>query len=177
MFKNNKLNVTIVIALLAAFLAGCADKSSDVRANAAFSKGEKIYVDQLPKDERGVDSMIVSNLRERGFQAKSGPAGEVGAQANYVLSYEDRWMWDMTMYMTRLTIQIRDRSGALLASAESYRPSLQRKPAEVMVDETLDEIFSKVDPSLVTVEVEDPDKKSVRSGGRSGQSGDSAYEF
>lgn len=177
MIMNKNLTVVTAITLLALFFTGCASQDSDVRANANFKAGEKFYVDKLPADERGVDSLIVQNLRDRGLQAMSGPAGQADAQANYVLSYEDRWAWDMTMYMYRLTIKIYNRQGSLLASGESMRPSIERKPPEVMVDETLDAIFAKVDPSLVTEEVEDPNKKAVRAGGRSGLSGDNSHEF
>jgi hypothetical protein len=46
--------------------------------------------------------------------------------------------------MIRLNIQVRDgKTRAILASSESYRPSLQRRSKENMVAETLDAIFKK----------------------------------
>jgi len=61
-----------------------------------------------------------------------------------IVTYVDRWMWDLTMYMIRLNIQVRDgKSRAILASAESYRPSLERRSTEDMVAETLDAIFKQ----------------------------------
>ena len=59
-----------------------------------------------------------------------------------VVTYQDRWMWDITMYMIRLNVQVRDgKSGAILANAEAMRPSLQRKSPEGMVEEVLGALF------------------------------------
>jgi len=66
------------------------------------------------------------------------PAERVDA----VVTYQDRWMWDITMYMLKLDVQVHDgNSGAVIASAQAVRPSLQRKSPEGMVQEVLGEIF------------------------------------
>ncbi|GHB96236.1 hypothetical protein [Cerasicoccus arenae] len=168
---NKSLSVSLLFGLFAILFTGCAGQKSQVASNAVFQDQDIYYVERLPADERGVNNLIVDNLRQRGFQAKSGPQNEAPAEADYILAYEDNWMWDMTMYMLKLEIKIRNRTGSTIASGESYRPSLQRKPPEFMVDETLDEIFAKVNDRYVTPE-EETDKKAVRAGGRSGLSGD-----
>jgi hypothetical protein len=59
-----------------------------------------------------------------------------------VVTYQDRWMWDITMYMIKLDIQVHDgKSGAILANGEAMRPSLQRKSPEGMVEEVVGVIF------------------------------------
>jgi hypothetical protein len=51
-------------------------------------------------------------------------------------------MWDITMYMLQLSIQIRDgKDRTVLATGQSLRPSLVRKSPEGMVEEVLGEIF------------------------------------
>jgi hypothetical protein len=53
-------------------------------------------------------------------------------------------MWDITRYMLQLDVQIRDpNTSMVLASAQSYRPSLQRTTPAGMVEEVLNEIFKQ----------------------------------
>lgn len=107
------------------------------------------YVEMLPSDGRSVNELIVDQLRARGLKAATGAAGMAPDNTDVIVSYQDRWMWDMTMYMIRLNIQFKSPNGDLLASGESYRTSMIRKPPEYMVDEIFNEIFEEVDPSLV----------------------------
>lgn len=59
-----------------------------------------------------------------------------------LVTYQDKWMWDITMYMLQLSIQIRDgKDRTVLATGQSFRPSLVRKSPEGMVNEVLGEIF------------------------------------
>ncbi len=51
-------------------------------------------------------------------------------------------MWDMTMYMIELTINIKDtKTDTLLATGNSYHSSLTRKSPQEMVDEVVDNIY------------------------------------
>ncbi|MEO0796491.1 MAG: hypothetical protein AAFX93_15080 [Verrucomicrobiota bacterium] len=147
---------TVLFCLVGALLvlSGCANQSGNVSTAATFGAQDFYYVETLPADKRGIDSIIAQSFRERGFKASAGPMGDVPPGATFVVSYEDRWMWDMTMYMTNLKIDIRNRTGGTVAQAESFRPSLQRISPEAMVDETLDEIFKEVDMKYVTPEKE-----------------------
>ncbi|MGH8275633.1 MAG: hypothetical protein ACRETH_02950, partial [Steroidobacteraceae bacterium] len=72
----------------------------------------------------------------------SGDAATPPTPVDAIVTYQDRWMWDITMYMLKLDVQVRDgRSGAILATGEVMRPSLQRKSPEDMVEEVLGVIF------------------------------------
>ena len=85
--------------------------------------------------------VISDRLNAMGYQSTYGAS--TPKETDSIVTYQDRWMWDITMYMIRLTIQIRDgKSRAILASAESYRPSLERKSPEGMAEEVLTEIFN-----------------------------------
>ncbi len=108
------------------------------------------YVVHLPADERRVDNMIVAELRERGINAVSVESGQAPADADVVVTYQDKWMWDMTMYMIELRMQFREaEQGGVLATGQSTRTSLVRKSPEGMVEEVLNEIFAKFDQSRV----------------------------
>jgi len=70
--------------------------------------------------------------------ATAGTADKPTAPVDAIITYQDRWAWDITMYMIRLNIQVRDgKSGDIMASAESMRPSLERLDPPEMVKEVL----------------------------------------
>ena len=53
-------------------------------------------------------------------------------------------MWDITMYMLELNIEIRHpRTDYVLATGRSFRTSLARKSPEEMVEEVIGEIFGE----------------------------------
>ncbi|WOO42315.1 hypothetical protein [Rubellicoccus peritrichatus] len=126
-----------------------------------FQVNGEYYVERLPADGRGINRQIVDALRKRGLKAATGEAGQLPVGTDVVVTYQDRWMWDYTMYMIRLNIQLKTVDGELLASGESYRTGMIRKPPEFMIDEILNEIFEEVDPALV-VPQEEPEKKALR---------------
>lgn len=108
------------------------------------------YVVHLPVDERRVDNMIVNELRSRGLNAIGVEPGQAPEDADVVITYQDKWMWDMSMYMMELRIQFRDsENGGVLVSGQSTRSSLVRKSPEDMIDEVLNKIFAKFQPQLV----------------------------
>jgi len=60
------------------------------------------------------------------------------------VTYVDKWMWDITMYLLELTITIRDpQTDYPLANGNSYHTSLTRKSPPEMVDEVLGNIFKE----------------------------------
>jgi hypothetical protein len=63
-------------------------------------------------------------------------------QANSIVTYVDRWMWDMTLYLLELTVTLRDATNDFpLAVGNSYHTSLTRLSPEEMVDEVIGNIF------------------------------------
>jgi hypothetical protein len=78
-----------------------------------------------------------------GYQTTTGLETDVPQGVDATITYQDRWMWDITMYMLKLNVQIKDhKTGFLLAEGESYRPSLQRKSPEEMAKEVLESLFT-----------------------------------
>jgi hypothetical protein len=61
-----------------------------------------------------------------------------------LVTYKDKWMWDITMYMLELTITIRDpQNDYPLATGNSFHTSLTRKSPTEMVDEVVENIFKQ----------------------------------
>ena len=133
-----------VILLVVALLPACATLETTRAPGADISRIRTLYVEKLEKDERGVDSLIAAQLNKMGLKATNGPATRTPANVDAVVTYADRWMWDITMYMLSLNIQVRDgKTRAILASSQSVRPSLVRKDPEAMVEEVVADLFKK----------------------------------
>ena len=125
-------------------LAGCASMASNTAPGADLSQIKKIYVVHLLPDERGINRVIADQLNMMGYQATTGEASAVPANIDATLTYQDKWMWDITMYMIQLNVQLREpKTDIALATAQSYRPSLQRKSPGGMAEEVLTSLFQK----------------------------------
>jgi hypothetical protein len=137
---------TLALAITAISIGGCSvtDLRSNVPQHADLAQYQSYYVMRLASDERGVEELIADALRHRGLEATAGEAGEQPENVDVLVVYEDRWMWDITMYMLQINIEFRDPStDVLIADGMSYRTSLVREPPEVMVNEVLQDMFSQ----------------------------------
>jgi hypothetical protein len=132
----------IGMLLPALLLTACATSNSAHAPDADLHKLKTFYVARLPADERGIEKLISTRLNVMGYQCTSGDAQTPPSRVDAIVTYQDRWMWDITMYMIKLDIQVHDgATGAVLANGEVVRPSLQRKSPEGMVEETLGVVF------------------------------------
>lgn len=135
----------IVTALLT-LDAGCAINraTANVAPDGELSKAKSFYVVQDKDDTRGIEKLVTDNLSKRGFSAQAGLEKEPPAGTDAVVTYNDKWMWDITMYMLELTIVIRNpQNNFPIASGNSYHTSLTRKSPAEMVDEVMGNIFSE----------------------------------
>jgi hypothetical protein len=135
--------IRFVLACTAVLLVfGCAKLTASVPPGTELSKVKSFYVVRLPPDNRGINQLIREDLATRGLDATTGPESARPNAVDVIVTYEDRWMWDITMYMLSLSISFRHpETNTFLASGQSYRPSLERKEPREMVKEILDEIF------------------------------------
>ena len=136
---------TCVAALVLLLLTGCAVNRAtatvDPTANLAGIK--TVHVVQLEKDERGVNRLIADRLNTMGFNATTSLTKTADTDA--IVTYADKWMWDITMYMIELTVVVRDpKNDFALATGNSLHTSLTRKSPVEMVDEVTANIFKGV---------------------------------
>jgi hypothetical protein len=133
--------VFVLIAL--ALNTGCAVNraSAQLIGNANLSTIKTVYVVKHDADTRGVNEIIKSNLGKRGYTVTTGPVQPGTYTTDAVVTYVDKWMWDITMYMLELTIVVRDPSSLPMATGNSLHTSLTRKSPPEMVDEVLTNIF------------------------------------
>ena len=132
----------ILLSLCLIAFAGCAS----VTASRVLDKDSKnlgsVYAVHRTEDELHLEAVIAKNLASKGYKVTSGEEKDIPPGTNTLVTYVDHWMWDITMYMLSIDIEIRKTSnGTLIASGKSYRPSMQRREPEVMIRETLDKLL------------------------------------
>ncbi|HEY8360476.1 MAG TPA: hypothetical protein VIL30_23730 [Ramlibacter sp.] len=138
------LKAAAAALLLAVLTTGCAVNraTATVEPGANLATLKSFHVKPHDKDDGKVYDLIADNLRKRGHQVSVGaqPAGPVDATVTYV----DKWMWDITMYMLELTINFREpRTDFPLATGNSYHTSLTRLSPTEMVNEVLTNMLKK----------------------------------
>lgn len=136
---------SLVAALLAAGLVGCMTEfQADPAPAAQRTAGTRYFVERHEKDERKLDQTIAAELAKRGVAATSGTSAERPADCDVLVTYEDRWQWDMTLYLLSLRIDLRDpRTNALFTTGSSMQTSLARKPAEEVIAHIVGAFFGE----------------------------------
>jgi len=123
-------------------LSGCAVNraTATVDPSANLDSIKTIHVKKFGPDKHSLDTLIAGKARNMGFTATTGETP--AANTDVLITYIDKWMWDITMYMIELTIQVRDpKTDFTLAVGNSYHTSLTRKSPAEMVDEVMTNIF------------------------------------
>lgn len=133
------------LTLILSLTSGCiSQQRSEYSPGVNLASLKKIYVVHLPADGRRIDRLLADRLSLMGHQATYGDKSQTPADAQAILTYQDKWMWDITMYMIELHVQIRDpKSEVALATGHSLRTSLVRKSPPAMVEEVLTDLFKK----------------------------------
>lgn len=113
----------ILPVLLAILSIGCVSQSSldGFRLpNEAREQGLTFAVLHQPDDKRGLDKTIAETLRARGLNITAD-----AKKSDYIVSYVDRWHWDMRTYLIDLRIDIREaKTNVLVGTGRSYQTSL-----------------------------------------------------
>ena len=139
---KNLLKLSLALFVMS-FAAGCVNiATATVDPAADLSRVKSAYVVKLPKDERGVNKLIAEKLRTKGVAAATGADAKPAGPVDAIVTYADRWHWDMAMYMLELTITIRDpKNDFPIATGRSLHGSLTRKSPPEMVDEVVESIY------------------------------------
>ncbi|MGA3006607.1 MAG: hypothetical protein ABSE59_01830 [Opitutaceae bacterium] len=136
-----KIFLSIIGLLL---LAACGTLSTHRESGTNLHRLKKIYVEHRLADGRGVDQLIVQELRRFGYDASCGPLTMTPEDSEAILDYNDQWAWDFSLYMIELDLQVRDaHSGKILATASFRRPSLGGKSPREMVQAVVGPLFER----------------------------------
>lgn len=135
--------LAFVLLAVAGLFTGCVTQlQSQVAPGTHLQALHKLYVVRLDADQRGVDKLIADRLGVMGYHATCGPKAAMPADVDAVVTYQDKWMWDMTMYMISLDVQVRTPGdGMAIGSGHVLRTSLARKSPPEMVEEVLNDLF------------------------------------
>jgi hypothetical protein len=142
MLKRFICAVAILLALSAT--TGCAvnKATATLMADADLSKVKTIYVVKTPEDDRQIDLELKKAFEKRGYVTSTGPVLTAPYPQDAVVTYVDKWMWDITMYMIELTVTVRDSKFFPLATGNSLHTSLTRKSPSEMADEVVGNIVA-----------------------------------
>jgi len=136
------LKLAALLGLVTVLTTGCAVNraTANVDPSANLSSLKTMYVKRIADDDNTYN-LIADKLRSKGVTVSTGTeAAPSGVDA--VVTYIDKWMWDMTMYMLELTINIRDpKTDFPLATGNSFHTSLTRLSPTEMVNEVVDNIY------------------------------------
>ncbi len=149
MFRVMRMGLLVCSVALAA-LQGCATnrESASVSPDLDLARLRNFYVVKFAPDSRGINRLIADELQRRGFEASTGPEDSVPQGTDAVVTYQDKWQWDLTMYMLELRVFVRQpQTGNLLAVGNSHHTSLSRKSPEEMVAEVLSNILAQAKKS------------------------------
>lgn len=137
------IKLVAMLGVVSSLTTGCAVNraTGNVDPSTNLSTLKTMYVKKIPADDGGTNVLIADKLRSKGVSVTTGteaPPSNVDA----VVTYIDKWMWDITMYMLELTITIRDpKTDFPLATGNSYHTSLTRLSPKEMVNEVVDNIY------------------------------------
>ncbi len=126
------------VAVTLATTTGCAVNKAEatLMADADLSKVKTIYIVHSNDSTHDVDKDLKAAFEKRGFTVTMGPAQTPPYPADATVTYVDKWMWDITMYLLELTVTVRNPSNDFpMATAHSIHTSLTRKSQSEMADE------------------------------------------
>ena len=140
-----KYLVSFLLAIVVGLTSGCVTKlNSTVSPGTNLKTLKKFYVVRLAADQRGIEKVISDRLNVMGYKATAGEKTAVPDDAEAIVTYQDKWMWDLTMYMIELNVQVRQpKTDIAMATGHSLRTSLARKSPPEMVEEVLTDLFKK----------------------------------
>ena len=126
------------------FMLACAGSSATPFLASARTDKTTFFVENHGKESRQIEQIIVEAMRARGIQATSGDQKQAPADTDFIITYEDRWAWDMRTYLRLIQIDIRDpKTGAIVATSRSHQtslPSLGNTYQEI-IQRTTDRLF------------------------------------
>jgi len=113
------------VALLGLTAIGCSGATATRLVAHTRTDNAAFWVENHGNDGRQLEQIIAGALTKRGLDAASGSLGQRPENADFVVTYVDRWGWDMRTYLQEIRIDVTDaRSGAIVGTSRSHQSSL-----------------------------------------------------
>lgn len=142
---NKIIKLLLLLGMVATLATGCAVNraTASVDPVVRLSELKTMHVKKFADDNADTDKLIAEKLRSKGVSVTTDGDPQPG-KVDAVVTYIEKWMWDITMYMLELTIVIRDpQTNFPLATGNSYHTSLSRLAPKEMVNEVVDNIYKE----------------------------------
>jgi hypothetical protein len=143
----NILRLGVCLVFLAALPSCVHENTRTVAAGLSESRVDRMrsfYVQKNADDDHELGEAIASELKLMGYRVTAGSAELPSGKADAVITYTDKWAWDITMYMIRLDVRLQAPGSKMpLVIAKTTRTSLVRKSQQEMVRETLTKLLKK----------------------------------
>lgn len=133
------MKLFLIFALVGLF--GCVNSATKhVPPRSDLSKIKTICVEKFEPDGRDLHLLIANALGK--FNYKASAADKCPDNVDAVLTYRDKWMWDITMYMISISMKLNDPdTGFPLAYGQALHTSLTRQTPRETIDEVLRNMF------------------------------------
>jgi hypothetical protein len=140
--------IIFILALLTgiSLMSGCAvnQATASVTPGTDLKAMKSFYVVKAAEEKRDTNQLIVDFLTKKGYAATTGPELTPPYNADGVVTYIDKWFWDITMYMLELTINVRNpKDNFPVAVGNSLHTSLTRLSPPEMVGEVMSNIYKE----------------------------------
>lgn len=137
-YMHNKYILGMLIPL-----SGCINQAvHNIPASTDLSKIKTVCVEHFKPDKRQLNVSIAEALGK--FNIEASAAEQCPDSVDAVMTYRDKWRWDMSTYMLGLTIKLNDPdTGFPLAESHALHTSLSRQSPKETIDEVLTNLFSK----------------------------------
>lgn len=142
----NYIRISFMLAFVAMTL-GCAvnKQKASIVGDADLTQAKVFYVEHFEPDKRNFHNNISDQIKRLGYESTAGEPGLAPEKVDAVVTYKDKWMWDITNYMIELTITFRDPKGGFpLIVGESFHTSLTRLSPDEMIEEVVTNIFDEI---------------------------------
>lgn len=137
-----KVIAALAIAAILLSNSGCAVNRATATADPSlrWDAIKSLHVKKFAGEDGGTRKLLVDKFRASGFAVTTDP--DPAGQADAFVTYRDKWMWDITMYLLDLTVTLHDPlTDVAVASGNSFHTSLTRKSPKEMVDEVVENIL------------------------------------
>jgi hypothetical protein len=137
-------------ALLLPLLASCTSLKTERTPGASLEGKRLFYVERHPEEDWGFHQMIADEMSMMGHKTAAGEPNHAPAGTDAIVTYDDKWSWDLSPWMYGLDIRILDaKTRSLLVKTSNRRGSLFRRNPKQMAQEALRETFGQ--PRKLTV--------------------------
>ncbi len=162
MWHRAAIGLGLLVSTLLA--GGCSHQISGGPESGVEMARYRSYYVVTEKQDNDVAQALQKDLSSRGLAVSAGQEGAMPPGTQVKILFKDKWMWDITMYLLEVKIDMIDpNSGALLASGRCYRTSMVRKPVPEMVKEVTDRIYPATSPPAQAASNSQSKTTSVRS--------------